>query len=107
MIRESTLQNSKFAFLCIDPSGNVSFGCRSDGLAIFEPAGRIKFYSYMRVLRKGDNITAYISPDASNWEQVGSVTLNGMGPCVLAGMATASKDPITYVNAEYYNVVIK
>lgn len=107
MIREMELQNSRFAYLCINPTARISFGYRSDGLATYSPWKKFKFYGYLKLVRKDEKISAYISYDSSKWEEVDFVRLEGINDEVLVGIATTSKNPITYVTSEYSNIEIK
>lgn len=73
MIRESVLENAKFAYLCINPAGKISFGYRKEGMANLNQSQKFKIYGYLKVVKESDNITAYISKDGADWEQVGIV----------------------------------
>ena len=74
---------------------------------MYSPWEKFQFHGYLKLVRKKDEITAFISPDKEKWKQVGAVELKGMQAGILAGMATTSRNPITYVTAGYKYVEMK
>ncbi|OLT12006.1 hypothetical protein BJF79_04230 [Actinomadura sp. CNU-125] len=44
----------------------------------------------LRLVRSGDTITGYASPDGTRWTEVGTARLRGLGPTVQAGLFVAS-----------------
>jgi len=59
---------------------------------------------YVKVVREGDNITGFISPDAENWTQLGDAREVVMEDPVLIGLAVTSHDAGNTVVAQLSDI---
>ena len=113
MIRESTATGSRHAMMTVTPpaAGNgYGFVSRStlNGLANYVQVGNLNAVpnNWVRLVRSGTVITAFISANGTAWTQVGSVTLTGLPSQVLIGLAVSSTDVTRIATASFDNVEI-
>jgi hypothetical protein len=94
MARASNAANAPYAFTHFRGNGAHSFQARlTAGIAPYTSAGGTNYVlpHYLRLVRSGDNFSAYYSPDGTTWSQRGSTqTLPAMGPAPLVGLAITS-----------------
>jgi Zn-dependent metalloprotease len=113
MIRESLNSNSKFAMTAI--TANPNFTGTATNFEYRKAAGdksKITNFAsttlpkYLRLVRKGNLITSFISNTNGNWIMIGSTSEVQFGQTVYIGLATASNyNPVTTV-ANYSDVTI-
>ncbi len=92
MIRENHAPGSRQAFLFLDPAaGRLVFQCRAvDNGAITSVAATTAINQpWLRLLRLGRQLTAYVSADSQSWQRLGSTELT-MGGNTLAGFVSIS-----------------
>jgi len=91
MIRESLLDGSKFAYMCVTPGNGASFQFRNSTLAgPSHVQGSIVSAPYwVRLTRTGTTFLGEISPDGTTWTPVGSTTI-GMGADAFVGLAVTA-----------------
>jgi hypothetical protein len=94
MARASTATNAPYAFTHFRGNGPHSFQARlTAGSAPYTSTGSSSYVlpHYLRLVRSGDNFTAYYSPDGITWSQRGSTqSIPAMGPAPLVGLAITS-----------------
>lgn len=99
MARESREPNARFAAVL---ASSIQLGCyfqsrTSTGgeASIDAPAGGFPVNypeTWLRLQRRGNNLTGYAGLDGKVWTQLGSVTLSGLPPTLYFGLAVASHD---------------
>jgi hypothetical protein len=113
MIRESLDGNSKFAMTAITANPNftgtaTNFEYRraSGDKSKITNFASTSLPKYLRLVRKGNLITSFISNTNGNWIMIGSSSEVQFGQTLYIGLATASNyNPVTTV-ANYSDVVI-
>ncbi|HSW01071.1 MAG TPA: hypothetical protein VLI39_12920 [Sedimentisphaerales bacterium] len=109
MIRQSTDAGSMYAFMPITPGGNgASFQYRltnSGSAANNDSTGSVVGTPYwVKVERKGNAFSGFISADGKTWTQLGAAqTITMTGP-VLIGLALCSHNALVVTGAEFSNV---
>ena len=99
MIRNSLAANSQYALECITPSNGSAFQYRtstggSAGGTGGDSGPAVPYW--VKLVRSGNTITGYRSPDGVNWTQDGSVSI-AMGSTVYIGLE-ADSNWNTYAN---------
>lgn len=104
MLRQSVDPGSADVILDVRPGGGIEFMTRSatGGQTAFVAGGGTSFPVWLRLARRGGNVTGYISSDGINWTTVGSTTAPGGD--ALIGMAVTSHDTSARDNATFSNV---
>ncbi|HEY7087371.1 MAG TPA: dockerin type I domain-containing protein, partial [Tepidisphaeraceae bacterium] len=98
MIRQSLANNSAAAFVALTPGSvnGVQFATRATtGGASTTPASAtlgIWPPYWVRLVRAGDQFTAFISPDGTNWAQLGTPQTISMSGPVFIGLAVTAAD---------------
>jgi regulation of enolase protein 1 (concanavalin A-like superfamily) len=108
MMRTSMAANSAAVFTGVTPGNGVTFQQRSAAGAWSQGAG-LKPGSaprWVRLVRAGNNITASMSTDGSQWTAIGTVTVS-LGSSVYVGLAVTSHSPGVATTAKMSNVAIK
>lgn len=95
MMRESLAAGSKYAYSLISAGNGAAYQMRAttDGAAT-QPAqvtGLVAPY-WVRLVRAGNNFSAYRSPDGITWTQLGMAQTIAMGTTIYAGVAVCSHD---------------
>jgi autotransporter-associated beta strand protein len=110
MIRESTNVNSKYAFVIITPTSShgasmqyrtTTGGSAADAADLSGPA--VPYW--VRVVRSGNTLTGYDSPDGGTWSPVGTNSIT-MSNGVLAGLAVCANSSSALCTATFDNVSI-
>jgi YD repeat-containing protein len=95
MIRETLAAGSNVMYLRLDNLGGAELRWRTstggtlnalDGPAVTAPY-------WLKVTRQGGTFIAFLSPDGTNWAQVGSATTISMASSVYIGLATSHQNP--------------
>ncbi|HYO09422.1 MAG TPA: NPCBM/NEW2 domain-containing protein [Tepidisphaeraceae bacterium] len=105
MIRESLAANSKHAALVVTPTQGVGFVRRTStggSSSVTTTAGAAAPY-WLRLVRSGATITAFISSNGTTWTQAGTSTVS-MTSTVYIGLAVCSKVPGTLNTATFDSV---
>ncbi|MBN2235663.1 MAG: DUF1349 domain-containing protein, partial [Opitutales bacterium] len=94
MVRETLEPGSKHASMVATPYNKVSFQCRTTSDSSARAGVSTSFTSYpvwVRLIRSGDSVSGYYSPDGSNWTlwHTQSLTMNAN---VWIGLAHCSHD---------------
>jgi hypothetical protein len=96
MIRETLDANSRnvMAWTTLSRGTYLHWRLETGGVS-GETAGSTDLVSpyWVKLVRKGDWLGGYSSPDGTNWTLVGSETIGGLASQVFVGMAVASHDP--------------
>lgn len=104
MMRESLEQNSANIFLSLSTSQGMVLGSRdSTGLTanIISTQAAINTLPYwLRIVRTGNNFTAYISADRQNWTETGSKLVK-MNRLIYAGLAVSAKTTLSVTTAVF------
>ncbi len=109
MIRQSVQAGSVHAFMPITPSGGngASFQRRltSGGASANNDSTTAVAAPYwVKIERKGNDFSGYISPDGKAWTQLGTAQTITMNNPVLIGLALCSHDAAIATSAEFSNI---
>jgi hypothetical protein len=103
MFRDSTANNTLFAYLALTPGDGLIFQYRSEtggASGISETASGVTGPVWLMLTRyDGTYFSAYYSTDGLNWTKVASNLNLSMTSTVLAGLAVSSDDSGTLCNA--------
>ncbi len=103
MARGSLAPDAPFVYLSITPTGQVSLMYRDVSGIHHLPSQTAAFYMWFKLQRRANTLTGAVSRDGATWEGVGdSLAVDWEAP-TLVGLAVSSKDPITYVQSEFYD----
>jgi regulation of enolase protein 1 (concanavalin A-like superfamily) len=101
MIRQSLDANAAHASIFVTPGKGIAFQRRTAaGSASLNSTVSGTAPRFVKLVRAGKTITAFVSADGSNWARVGRQTLSIAGP-VLAGLAVTSHDNTTLASATF------
>lgn len=91
MIRNSLAANAAHVILDVNPGGGVEFMTRSAdaGSTKYVAGSSVTLPTWLKLVRAGSTITAYLSTNGTTWTQVGSTTAT-LGTTVYAGLAVCS-----------------
>lgn len=105
MIRESLSANSKHAFLSLTPSNGARFYARGSVGGSTSAAANpgIAPPYWVRLVRIGNTLTGYRSPDGATWTRVGGATVP-LAARVYIGLATTSANPNALTRAQFGDV---
>jgi hypothetical protein len=109
MIRESLNANSANAFVGITPSNAATFQRRySTANYTSHTGGGTGFTApcYLKLVRSGNNFSAYISSDTASWTQVGSTNTIAMPTSVKIGLAVCSHTNSSLSSVKFDNISI-
>jgi len=115
MIRQSTDAGSMYAFMPITPGGSsggngASFQYRltnGGSAANNDHTGSVVGAPYwVKLERKGNAFSGFISPDGATWKQLGTAQTIPMTGPVLIGLALCSHNASVATAAEFSNVAI-
>jgi regulation of enolase protein 1 (concanavalin A-like superfamily) len=107
MIRGSTAPGAPHVILDVRPTGDLEFMARTAAgsattflATAFKPAP-----TWLRLVRKGTTITAFVSLDEASWTLVGWATLD-IGSAAVAGLITSSSQTSAVTIATFDNVSV-
>jgi regulation of enolase protein 1 (concanavalin A-like superfamily) len=91
MIRQSLSPGAAHAFMLVSAGKGYAFQRReiADGISVHTSGGAGVAPAWVRLVRRGDTFTAYVSADGQAWTLVGTDTIV-MGQGVYAGLAVTS-----------------
>ena len=105
MIRETLDPGSAYAFMIVSAAKGTAFQYRtSSGASAQNATGAAKTAPYwVKVVRSGDAVSGYESPDGVTWQLVGTATIP-MGQTVQVGLAVSSHDNTRAATATFDHV---
>jgi hypothetical protein len=106
MVRETLNANSMHAMAVLTPSNGANLMYRNStggSCGYAQSTGKAGPY-WVRVVRSGNSFTAYHSPDAAAWTQVGAAQTIPMGTSVYVGLCVTSHN-ITELNTSTFDSV--
>ncbi len=115
-IRESLKPGSRQVTLCVTPVDGTQFIYRdtadAKAVRVFQDAESLKasvpkgqFPCWLKLIRHGDDVTGYESPDGQQWHLSGSVKL-ALVEDTLAGLAASSHKPDVLTKATFDHLEI-
>ncbi|MBN2473869.1 MAG: lamin tail domain-containing protein [Pirellulales bacterium] len=107
MIRDSMAPDSAHAMAVVTPGNGVSFQRRTvtSGGSSHTPGPSVQAPYWVRLVRQGNTVTAYSSPDGSSWSQIGSDTISFSGDVEIGIMVTSHSGGVL-CTAEFENVSV-
>jgi len=103
MIKQSTTSGSSYALLAVTPGNGIAF---QYGYNTGVSGGSYTFpNAWLKLTRSGNTITAYTSPDGTNWTQVGTTTISMTDP-VTIGLFVTSHNPNALNTSTFDNVSV-
>jgi regulation of enolase protein 1 (concanavalin A-like superfamily) len=108
MIRERLTADSAHAFMLVSPGKGLAFQRRvaHAGASASTPAGSGTAPAWVKLERRGNTITAFVSSDGSNWTAAGSDTF-AMPADVHVGLGVSSHDTTRLATATFDNVTVR
>lgn len=93
MIRETLAANARHAMIAVTPSNGVAFQNRSatGGTSSHTAGSTSTAPHWLRLVRSGSILTAYESPDGTNWNEAGSLNI-AMASDTYIGLVVTSHD---------------
>jgi titin len=105
MFRDGTGAGAANAFLALSPGGAAQFQQRSAaGSTTGAVAARWSAPSWLKLTRRGNVFTAYVSASGTSWEALGSTTI-ALPASVLVGLAVTSHRDGVLCSASFESVV--
>jgi regulation of enolase protein 1 (concanavalin A-like superfamily) len=107
MIRASLAGGAPHASMLVTAGQGLAFQRRvvADGTSTHTAGAAAPAPQWVRLVRTGDAISAYSSPDGTNWTLVGTETV-AMGSTVYVGLAVTSHDNGAAATATFDNVEV-
>ena len=94
MVRESLTAGSRHALMALTPGNGATFVSRSTisgSSANVNQAGLGAPY-WVKLVRAGNTLAGYYSPDGNNWTQLSATTLTSLAGTVYFGLAVSSRN---------------
>jgi hypothetical protein len=106
MIRETIAPGAPNAALLVTPGNGVIFQCRTNagGLASVLGSCPILPPAWVRLIRSGNFLAAYVSTNGTNWMQVGAMQNFTMATTVCLGLPVTSHNSAGLTTATFTNV---
>ncbi len=107
MLRENISAGSKYAFAAFTGQGGSVFQSRTaaDNLTTSADGPAAKLPHWVKLTRRGNIFSGYVSADAGTWELAGSVT-NAMSKNLLVGFAVSAHNNSVLNSTLFDNVTI-
>lgn len=106
MVRESLAAGSKHAIMLASAASGLSFQRRiSTGAASSSTTISGSAPKWIRLVRTGNSLTGYVSPDGATWTQVGTETVS-MGANIHIGLAVTSHNNSVLCTAVFDNIAV-
>jgi Putative Ig domain/IPT/TIG domain/FG-GAP-like repeat len=107
MIRESLTANARNAFMLVSAANGMRFQQRATagGVTTSAAAGAGAAPQWLRLVRSGNRLTGYTSPDGSTWTAQSSATLT-LPTQAYIGLAVTSHNSGLTANATFSNVTV-
>jgi hypothetical protein len=108
MVRESTAAGAVNAMVEITSGNGVEFQQRTStgGGTTNTVISSVTAPEWVRLVRNGNNFSAYFGPDGTNWTQIGSTISITMSNEASAGLAVTAHDNATLCNASFNYVSV-
>ena len=109
MFRDSTAANGANAFVWVTPGNNVEFQTRASDGASSSYSATVSAGSspvWVRLVRSGNQFTAYYSLNGTSWTQVGTTQTVTMPTSALAGLAVCSDNTAALNTSVIDNVTL-
>jgi hypothetical protein len=110
MIRQSLAADAPHAMAIVTPANGIAFEFREvvggNSSNVNTGAGNGAAPYWVRLVRQGNTVTAYNSPDGVNFTQLGNPTTIEMGPAVLIGLAVTAHDNSQLCTATFDHVTV-
>jgi mono/diheme cytochrome c family protein len=108
MIREKPSPDSRHAFMSITRDQGAAFQRRtsSGSSSDHTPGPGVHAPAWVKLERKGNTFTGYVSPDSRQWQKVEQVAID-MAPDTLAGLAVTSHNNGSLCTAVFDSVVVR
>lgn len=92
MIRESTDEAARNAYLFISPQSGTGFTRRllNGGATLRISPANTTGWAFLRLLRQGDSISGFVSADGITWSNFHSATISNLAPTIHVGFAATS-----------------
>ncbi len=105
MIRESLAANAANAFVALTPGNGVTWQYRSSagGSTTYNNTTGLSAPCWVKLVRSGNTLTGYRSPDGTNWTQQGSAAIT-LSATTLVGLALTSHNNASLGAALFDNV---
>jgi hypothetical protein len=107
MIRESLTSGSKYSLMGLSPGSGLCWQRRNStgGMTSTKAGSGTPPSVWTRLVRKGNNLSGYKSPDGTNWTRVNSSTIT-MATNIYIGLAVASGSTTTPSTTLFTNVTV-
>ena len=108
MLRENNSAGAKYVFLALTAQGGSTLQSRAtaDASAVSADGPPAKLPNWLKLARRGDLFTGYLSTDGKNWQGLGSVTVP-MNKVLSAGLALTSHNNSALNSTLFDNVAVK
>ena len=108
MVRETTSPSSKCISLILTPENKLCFDSRKIDGASIENVNMVSgaTCNYLRLIRKGNSYSAYLSDDGAVWTRFGDVCTVEMNEDVMTGLCVSSHSDGSLCTAIFENFVI-
>jgi type II secretory pathway pseudopilin PulG len=105
MIRETLTGGSKHAMMVVTPGNGTAFQRRTttDGISTHTAGSVVTAPYWVKLIRRGNTLTGYESPNGAVWTQVGSDTVT-MASSVYIGLCVTSHNDGALCTADFNNV---
>jgi len=105
MIRNSLSTSAAYAFMLVSAAKGSAFQYRASGgaSAASVTGSTVAAPYWVAVVRSGNTLAGYQSPDGVNWTPIGSASIP-MGSTVLVGLAVTSHDNTRLCTAAFDNI---
>jgi regulation of enolase protein 1 (concanavalin A-like superfamily) len=107
MFRDGTAANAREVSLSLDPTGLAHFDSRTSAGAntSYSSVGGLSSTEWLKLVRNGNTITAYLSSNDSTWTTVSSATLS-LDTALQVGLAVTAHDAGKIETATFSNVSV-
>jgi hypothetical protein len=108
MMRSTTTAGSIFAMCDITPGGANFITRSTTGVSAVDVAYKtsISFPYWEKLVRSGNNFSAYLSPNGTTWTQMGTTQTVSVASPALVGLAVTSHANTTLCTGTFANVTI-
>jgi regulation of enolase protein 1 (concanavalin A-like superfamily) len=108
MIREKLTADSAHAFMLVSPGRGLAFQRRTaqGGISANTSGGTGTAPAWVKLERRANTITAFVSATGSSWTMVGSDTFT-MGADIYLGLGVSSHDATRLATATFDNVTVR
>ncbi|MBV9960496.1 MAG: PQQ-dependent sugar dehydrogenase, partial [Acidobacteria bacterium] len=107
MIREALVSNARHAVLNVTPAAGLEFMRRrtTGGTTEYTSGGNETAPKWLKLVRAGNNFSAYKSNNGVNWTLIGTDTIN-MSTQAYIGLAVSSHEPTALCSATFESLSV-